>query len=72
MSNPSASYTKLLHTENQEAERLQLSERTLQQWRRRGNGPPYIKLGSAVRYDPALTDEWLARNTVSSTSQKAG
>ncbi|WP_373508280.1 helix-turn-helix domain-containing protein [Thiocapsa sp.] len=49
-----------LHTEKQEAARLSVSVRTLQAWRTRGEGPPYIKAGRAVRYDPRRTDEWLA------------
>jgi predicted DNA-binding transcriptional regulator AlpA len=49
-----------LNTEKQEAARLNLSERTLQAWRTRGDGPPYIKLGRSVRYNPSVTDNWLA------------
>ncbi len=49
-----------LNTERQEAERLNLSERTLQAWRTRGDGPPFVKLGRAVRYNPNETDSWLA------------
>ncbi|NCC41592.1 MAG: DNA-binding protein, partial [Gammaproteobacteria bacterium] len=56
-----------LNTEKEEAARLNLSDRTLQAWRTRGDGPPFVKLGRAVRYDPRATDEWLAtrarRNT---------
>ena len=29
-----------------------ISCRTLQKWRWRGTGPPYIKIGIAVRYSP--------------------
>lgn len=39
-----------LLTEDQAAEVLRVSSRTLQGWRHRGEGPPYVKLGSAVRY----------------------
>lgn len=56
-----------LNTEREEADRLNASVRTLQAWRTRGDGPPFLKLGRAVRYDPRKTDEWLAtrarRNT---------
>ena len=49
-----------LNNESEEAARLHLSKRTLQAWRVRGDGPPYLKVGRAVRYDPRQTDEWLA------------
>jgi hypothetical protein len=49
-----------LHDESEEATRLNLSKRTLQAWRTRGDGPPFVKLGRAVRYDPRQTDDWLA------------
>jgi predicted DNA-binding transcriptional regulator AlpA len=57
-----------LNTEKQEAERLNLSERTLQAWRTRGDGPPYIKLGRAVRYDPTAVDTWLTTRARRHTS----
>ena len=57
-----------LHTEKQEAERLNVSVRTLQAWRCKGGGPPFLKLGSAIRYDPSETDAWLANQCRSSTS----
>lgn len=42
-----------LLTTAEAAERLGISQRTLEQWRGRGNGPIYRKLGShTVRYDP--------------------
>lgn len=49
-----------LHTEREEAARLSLSLRTLQSWRTRGDGPAYLKLGKAVRYNPMEVDRWLA------------
>ena len=43
-----------LLTTVQAAEHLGLSPRTLEDWRVRGGGPPYRKLGrKAVRYAPA-------------------
>jgi predicted site-specific integrase-resolvase len=37
---------------NQEqlAERLGLSQRTLEGWRYRGKGPPYLRLGGRIAY----------------------
>lgn len=58
--------TRKLLTERQVAELLEVSIRTLQAWRMQNDGPPYIKVGFAVRYDPADLEEWLqARKRVS-------
>ena len=41
------------------AKNLGLSVKTLQQWRWKGIGPPYLKLGGwSVRYDPDAVDRW--------------
>lgn len=34
-------------------------------------GPPYIKIGAAVRYDEADVDAWLERNRIESNSRGA-
>lgn len=52
----------------EEAERIDHSPRTLEGWRWRGAGPPYIKVGRRILYDPARTDEWLAGQVRHSTS----
>jgi predicted DNA-binding transcriptional regulator AlpA len=44
--------TRLL-TERDASQWLGLSVRTLQKWRLQGDGPKFLKLGHAVRYDPA-------------------
>jgi len=59
-----------LHTEKEEAERLNLSVRTLQSWRYKGGGPPYLRLGSVVRYDPVRVDAWLDQQVRTSTSDQ--
>lgn len=66
----SASYLapRHLRTEQQEAERLNVSVRTLQAWRYKGGGPPFFRLGTAIRYDPAAVDSWLEDQIRSSTS----
>ncbi|MFX0201887.1 MAG: helix-turn-helix transcriptional regulator [Candidatus Hodarchaeota archaeon] len=40
---------------------LSLSIHTLRQWRSRGeeNGPPYLKIGSSIRYDVQSLDAWI-------------
>ena len=40
-----------LRTEFEAANILRMSPKTLQRWRWAGIGPPYIKVGRAVRYD---------------------
>lgn len=37
---------------------LQLSPRTLQHWRQTKGGPPYVKLGAAVRYEIEALRSW--------------
>lgn len=41
---------------------------TLAQWRHRGCGPAFIKLGSKVAYSGKALNEWLAAQTVRPTS----
>lgn len=56
---PAASPEKLL-TQAEVAERLSVSERTLEAWRCRGFGPAFVKLGRSVRYRPSDVERWLA------------
>ena len=42
-----------------------LSRETLAQWRSQGRGLPYLKIGRAVRYDPADIQAYLERCRVS-------
>lgn len=57
-----------LLTEDQVAEGLAMSSRTLQMWRLKGGGPPFVKLGAAVRYRPCDVEEWVRENTRVHTS----
>lgn len=38
---------------------LTLSARTLENWRARQEGPPFVKMGAAVRYDTAALAQWV-------------
>ncbi len=50
---------------NQEsALRLGIASRTLENWRWRGLGPPFYKLGSRVVYDPEAIEKWLNKRRV--------
>jgi hypothetical protein len=55
--------------ENQAAEFLGISVRTLQAWRVRGSGPPYVKIGRAVRYRRRALVTFQEQHTVTSTSE---
>ena len=61
------SQTKLL-TESQVADILNLRVATLRRWRWIGQGPRFIKIGAAVRYDPEQLKAYLAKQVRSSTS----
>jgi predicted DNA-binding transcriptional regulator AlpA len=56
-------------SENQAAEFLGVSVRTLQAWRVRGGGPQYVKLGRAVRYQRRELVAYQRLNTVRSTAE---
>ncbi|TCJ37359.1 AlpA family transcriptional regulator [Parafrankia sp. BMG5.11] len=53
------------------AEHTGLAVPTLEKLRCSGGGPVYLKLGRAVRYRASDLDEWLARRTISSTSEES-
>jgi excisionase family DNA binding protein len=48
---------------------LNLSLRTLEDWRRTGTGPAYAKLGARVVYRLSDLDAWVAARVVASTSE---
>jgi excisionase family DNA binding protein len=54
--------------EDKAAQHLGLSVRTLQKWRVRGGGPPYHKLGRAVRYSADDLDAFIEAGRRTSTS----
>jgi predicted DNA-binding transcriptional regulator AlpA len=55
-----------------EAARLTgMSKHWFQRARWAGDGPPYVKLGHAVRYEVTALMGWFDRRTKSSTSEKS-
>ena len=54
--------------EDKVARWLNVSTRTLQNWRWRGGGPEFIKLRHGVRYEPAAVEAWISARTRGSTS----
>jgi Helix-turn-helix domain len=55
--------------ESQAAEFIGVSVRTLQAWRVRGGGPPYVKIGRSVRYQRRTLVLYQQEHTVCSTNQ---
>ncbi|WP_442919657.1 helix-turn-helix domain-containing protein [Methylobacter sp.] len=55
--------TKTALTEAELADRWSVSIRTLQDWRRRGTGVGYLKLGKAIRYPREVVERYEAEHT---------
>lgn len=55
---PDSGRHELLTTE-EAADYLTVTAAVLRRWRLLGDGPPYVKLGSLVRYDRAKLDRWI-------------
>ena len=60
-----------LWDESEYASYRNFSVSTAQKERHRGDGPPYIKTGRLVRYDPQVVRIWLLSRTVTSTAEAA-
>jgi predicted DNA-binding transcriptional regulator AlpA len=58
----------ILLTPKQAARHLNLSESWLAKRRVNGDGPPYVKLGGAVRYAEASLQQWMKDEQRTSTS----
>jgi hypothetical protein len=50
---------RMLLTPKQTGERIKKHEQTLANWRCKGIGPEYLKLGGAVYYDSNTLDQWI-------------
>lgn len=50
--------------EDQAATYLNVSQKTLQQWRFYGRGPAYLKLGRSVRYLQSDLDNFLSQSRI--------
>lgn len=65
-------YLDDLLTNEEAAARLGIKPNTLEIWRHKGKGPPFIKLGDAsqapVRYLRSTVMEWIGRQTFANTS----
>ena len=52
-----------LLTENEAADALRISVRTLQAWRLKAAGPPFVRVGRAIRYRRGDVKIWIKLNT---------
>jgi hypothetical protein len=50
------------------AKYLNVSPASLNAWRANGNGPPFLKVSTLVRYSRADVDSWLASRRRTSTA----
>jgi hypothetical protein len=60
----------VLMTPRETAEHLRCSERKLERHRLVGDGPPYVKIGMAIRYPVCKLEKWLAKRMQRSTSKR--
>ena len=60
--------TQQLLNEFEAADRLGLSVKTLRRWRWAGRPPNFVKIGRAVRYEPAVIENLIAAGRRVSTS----
>lgn len=42
------------------ADVLGIEQRTLERWRKSGDGPPFMMFGRTIRYHPARLQQWMA------------
>jgi phage terminase Nu1 subunit (DNA packaging protein) len=47
-----------------------LAPRTLDNWRSRGVGPPFVKINGAVRYSRKACAQWLAQQEAGAPSRR--
>jgi excisionase family DNA binding protein len=58
---PWGQMTEELLTQQQLADELQVSVRTLERWRQEGTGPAFVRVGRSPRYRRSDIDAWLDR-----------
>ena len=63
--------TQPLQKEGEVAEYLNVQVATLRRWRWSGEGPRFIKLGGAVRYDPTDVQAFIDAQRRESTSDQS-
>jgi predicted DNA-binding transcriptional regulator AlpA len=66
---PTPMSTIVLLTPRETAKHLRCSERKLERHRLVGDGPPFVKIGAAIRYPLSELEKWLAERIQRSTSE---
>ena len=61
--------TIVLLTTRETAKHLRCSDRKLERHRLVGDGPPFVKIGAAIRYPLSELEKWLAGHMHRSTSE---
>jgi excisionase family DNA binding protein len=56
-------------TQNEVAELLKISPRTLERWRCKDDGPPFHYFGRLVRYSDVEVNQWAVAGRRNSTSE---
>ena len=56
----------------QAAKILDVTKSTLESWRCRGGGPPFVRYGRAIRYREADLDQFIESKVRLNTSKDAG
>jgi len=59
-----------LVNDEEASEHLRLAPGTLRQWRYRGRGPAFVRVGGKVRYRRGDLDAWVERNRVDPASSR--
>lgn len=72
MEKPMQATKPQLLTEHEAAEYLRLKVATLRRWRWAGKPPSFLKIGAAVRYDPAELTSFIEAARRTSTSDTGG
>lgn len=57
-----------LLTEDEAADSLRISVRTLQAWRLKAAGPAFVRVGRAIRYRRGDIKAWIKLNTCSASN----
>src|ERR1700730_495334 len=70
MTFPSPNESECLWDEQDTAQFLKSSPSTLRKARMTGGGPPFMKIGSLVRYSPGSVREWCAARARRSTAEQ--
>jgi len=58
-----------LYDTDQLAAHIRESRRTIERWRQEGTGPDYVKAGKRVLYRLSAVEDWIERNTFTSTAK---